>query len=129
MVVTHFFATMSLSDSLWAAPRLWIPASRWVAPPRRVSQVPRLICPRALLPTTPESLDRCVLFAFPASVRLPPHRGTGHSHLANEAESDSLSLRLTGSLVRGFTGLDSSTLCSHGYMLKEQLHGGLLSFH
>ena len=54
---------MSLSDSLWAALRLWIPAPRWVAPPRRVSQVPGLICSRALLPATPESPDKCLLLA------------------------------------------------------------------
>jgi len=66
---------------------------------------------------------------FPASVRLPPHRGIGHSHLANEAESDSLSLRLAGLPLCGFIALDFSNRRSQRYMLKEQLHGGLLSFH
>jgi hypothetical protein len=48
---------------------------------------------------------------------------------ANEAESVLLSLRLTGSPWRGFAGLDFSIPRSPSYMLKEQLHGGLLSFH
>jgi len=41
-----------------AAPRLLIPSGRWrpvaLSPPCRVSQVPRLIFPCALSPTTPE---------------------------------------------------------------------------
>jgi len=64
----------------------------------------------------------------PQLLPLPGQR-FGHSLLANEAESDSLSLRLTGSPLRGFAGLDSSTRRPQGYMSKEQLHGGLLSFH
>jgi hypothetical protein len=37
-------------------------------------------------------------------------------------------LQLTGSLLQGFAGLDSSTQRPQSYMSKEQLHGGLLSF-
>src|ERR1700730_1536231 len=91
---------MSLSDSLWAAPRLWIPA-------------PRSGCPHP--GGYPRFLGQVLALCFPASVRLPPHGGTGHSLLPNEAESDSLyaaahgfarvRLRRLGSLHPAPTGL------------------------
>jgi len=46
---------MGLSDSLWAAHGYWFPLRVGSSPPRRASQVPRLICPRALPSTTPGS--------------------------------------------------------------------------
>jgi hypothetical protein len=86
------------------------------------------LSPRAV-PNHPGESGQVLALCFPASVRLPPHGGIGHSHLANEAESDLLSLRLAGLPLCGFTGLDFSIRRSQRYMLKEQLHGGLLSFH
>jgi hypothetical protein len=120
---------MSLSDSLWAALRLWIPAPRWGCPTQE--GLPGSwtdLFPRAA-PNHPGESGQVLALCFPAGVRLPPHGGSGHSLLANEAESDSLTLRLAGSPLRGFTGLDFSTRHSQDYMSKEQLHGGLLSFH
>ena len=67
--VTRFPATMGLSDSRpEPLPGLCIPAGRWrrlPPPPRRVSQVPRLICPRALSPTTPEGPATALPVASP----------------------------------------------------------------
>jgi hypothetical protein len=50
-IVTRFLATMGRSDSRpGPLPGLFIPPGRWMSlrPPRRVSQAPRLIRPRAL---------------------------------------------------------------------------------
>ena len=88
---------MGLSDSLWAAPRLWIPAPRLSCPTQE--GLPGSwtdLSPRAA-PNHPGESGQVLAPYFPAGVRLPPHGGTGHSLLANEAESDSLALRLTGS--------------------------------
>ena len=83
-VVTRFFATMGRSDSR-PGPHLWlfIPPRRWSSdrlgtPPRRVSQVPRLICPRALSPSTPEGRAAAFALCFTASIRLHPRGRTGH---------------------------------------------------
>jgi hypothetical protein len=86
------------------------------------------LSPRAA-PNHPGESGQVLALCFPTGVRLPPHGGTGHSLLANEAESDSLPLRLTASPLRGSTRLDLSIQRPQGYMSKEQLHGGLLSFH
>lgn len=73
------FAPRSLpaSSLLWAGPtpdqatlRLFIPVGRWLTPPRRVSQVPRLICPRAPSPTTPEGPTSACTRYFPIGSRL-----------------------------------------------------------
>jgi hypothetical protein len=47
------------------------------------------LSPRAA-PNHPEESGQVLALCFPTGVRLPPHGGTGHSLLANEAESDSL---------------------------------------
>ena len=91
---------MSLSDSLWVAPRLLIPAPRWLPFSGAATQegLPGSLTdlsPRAA-PNHPGESGQVLTPYFPAGVRLPPHGGTGHSLLANEAESDSLTLRLTG---------------------------------
>ena len=57
-VVTRFAATMGRSDSRTEPPQGYaFPSDVGLQsrPPRRVSQVPRLICPHAPSPTTPES--------------------------------------------------------------------------
>ena len=71
-------------------------AARFRSPPRRVSQAPRLIFPRALSPTTPEGpiAARACCFAT-GLVWLHPCRRTGHLRFPIEAESGLLSLRLT----------------------------------
>jgi hypothetical protein len=65
--------------------------------PRRVSQVPELICRRLLSPFTPESPAAANTRCFTAGGRLHPIRKSGHPHWCNEAESGSLALRLTSS--------------------------------
>ena len=80
---------MSLSDSLWA-PRLWIPAPRSGCPTQEgIPGSSADLSPRAA-PNHHGESGQVLALCFPASVRLPPHGGTGHSLLANEAESDSL---------------------------------------
>ena len=56
-------------------PRRW---SRRAGPPRRASQVPRLICLRAPSPTTPRSPAVACAHCFTTSVRFHPHRKTDH---------------------------------------------------
>jgi hypothetical protein len=56
-------------------------------PLRRVSQVPRLICPHAPSPTTPESPVIAHSHCFTTGDRLHHVVQLGRSHLLNEAES------------------------------------------
>jgi len=49
-------------------------------PPARVSQVPRLICPRALSPVTPESPTNARTHYFFVDGRLQVLWHLGHSH-------------------------------------------------
>src|SRR6202163_306645 len=98
-------------------------------PPRRVSQAPRLIFPRALSPTTPEGPASALACYFLTGVfRLHPARRTGRLRLANEAESG---LLCYGSRVRRPSSrqLHYWNSRSFGYMLNKQLHGELLSVH
>ena len=77
--------------------RLCLPAARGSLslPPRRASQAPRPIFPRALSPTTPEGPAGAPACHFPTGVfRLQLVRKTGRLRLSNEAESSSLALRL-----------------------------------
>jgi len=55
--------------------RLCIPVWRWTVAgsPRRISQVPRLICRRAPSPTTPESPAGAYTRSFPADDRFHPY--------------------------------------------------------
>ena len=64
-------------------------------PPARVSQVPRLICPRALSPLTPESPTNASAHCFFVDGRLQFSGTLATLALRNEAESGSLALRLT----------------------------------
>jgi len=64
-------------------------------PPPRVSQVPRRFFPRPPSPTTPESPTAARARCLAVGARLHPSRQAGHSHWSNEAESGSLTLRLT----------------------------------
>jgi hypothetical protein len=111
-------------------PGLCFPPGRWsrqAEPPRRVSQVPRLICPRVLSPSTPESPAVAFAHCFTASVRLHQARETGHVPVAL-TEPDRIRLRY-GSRVR-LPGLRRWN-CSHprlvSYLSNEQLQGKLLS--
>ena len=76
-----FPATMGLADSRpEPRRRLCLPAWRWaLCPPRRVSQVPRLILRRAPSPTTPESPAGAHTHYFPTGSRLHHHWQVGHS--------------------------------------------------
>ena len=62
-----------------------------------VSQVPRLICARALSPLTPEGSSSAPARCFPADARLRLFWQRGRLHQANEAETGSLALRLARS--------------------------------
>src|SRR5689334_8498831 len=77
--------------------RLCLPGGRWSLslPPGRVSQAPRLICPRALSPTTPEGPMTASACCFVTGGWLHLSRQTGHLRIPIEAESGSLTLRLT----------------------------------
>jgi hypothetical protein len=129
-VVTRFFATMGRSDSQTGPhPGLFIPPARWTAlrPPRRVSQVPRLICPRVLSPTTPEGPAAASALYFTASIRLHPRGRTGHLQ-APLTRPDRVHLRY-GSRIR-LTRLRQTNYFvprSLGYLSNGQLQGKLLS--
>jgi len=75
--------------------------------PRRVSQVPRLVFPRALSPTTPESPACARTRYFHADDRLQRFRPHGRSQLVRITRSrgtrDLLALRLAGSLNEAST--------------------------
>jgi hypothetical protein len=73
-------------------------------PLRRVSQVPRLFCPRAPSVPTPESSAGAPARFFPADIRLHPTWKTGRFHLRNEAKTGSLALRLTCSPHQASSG-------------------------
>jgi hypothetical protein len=74
-VITRFPATMNRSHSRPGPTlQLLIPARRWsreAKPPRRVSQVPSLICLRAPPPTTPRSPAAARAHCFTTSLRFP----------------------------------------------------------
>ena len=86
------------------------------------------LSPRAA-PNHPEESGQVLALCFPAGVRLPPQGGLATLCLLTRPNRIRFTLRLTGSPVRGFASLDLSIQRSQGYMLKEQLHAGLLSFH
>jgi hypothetical protein len=129
-VITRFSATMSRSDSR-PGPLLglFIPPARWTSlrPPRRVSQVPRLICPRALSPATPEGPAAALAPCFTASVRLHPQGRTGHLQVPL-TRPNRVHLRY-GSRVRlaRLRRTNYSVSRSLGYLSNGQLQGKLLS--
>jgi hypothetical protein len=110
-------------------PGLFIPPERWTAlrPPRRASQVPRLICPRALSPTTPEGPAAASALCFAASVRLHPRGRTGHLQVPL-TRPNWVHLRY-GSRVRSarLRRTNYSVSRSLGYLSNGQLQGKLLS--
>jgi len=59
-------------------PGLCLPPRRWIASPRRASQVPRLVCPRVLSPLTPESPMAACAHYFTTGTRLHQTWKTGH---------------------------------------------------
>ena len=67
------------------------------------SQVPRLICRCPLSPITPGRPVAAYTCCFATDSRLHLLRKDGHDHLCNEAESGSLTLRLTPSPHRAST--------------------------
>ena len=130
-VITRFLATMGRSDSRPGPHlRLFIPPGHWsrqARPPRRASQVPRLICPRALSPTTPEGPAAALALCFTTSIRLHPRGRTGHLQ-EPLTRPNRVHLRY-GSRVR-FARLrrtDYSVSRSLGYLPNGQLQGKLLS--
>src|ERR1017187_8479922 len=54
----------------------------------------------ARCPQPPRKVRRVLAHFFPAGIRLPHLRQTGHLHQRHEAESGSLALRLAGLLPR-----------------------------
>src|ERR1051325_11794511 len=71
--------------------------ARFRSLPGRVSQAPRLICPHALSPTTPEGPPAACACCFTSGFWLHLSRQAGHLRFPIEAESGSLPLRLPGS--------------------------------
>jgi len=99
------------------------------SPPCRVSQVPRLIYPCALVPNHPGRSGECLLIASPPVSGFIHIGRTGHLQQRNEAESGSLALRLTGLLPRfppaGLLRLAPVPL----HARTSNLHGEFLSIH
>ena len=87
----------------------------------RVSQVPGLIVRRTPSPTTPESPTVAHAHVFTAGTGFSNSGSLAALTWRNEAETGSLTLRLTSSPNRGFAEADCSTLRSFGYMCHEQL--------
>ena len=127
-VVTRFFANMDRSDSR-TGPLLGLclPQGRWLPPPRRASQVPRLICPRVLSPLTPESPKAAFAHYFTSGSRLHHTWKTGHFPFALTGP-DRVRCHY-GSRVRRpeLCQSDRSSPRLVGYLLYEQLQGKLLS--
>jgi hypothetical protein len=100
-IITRFLATTGRSDSRSGPPPgLFIPPARWTAlrPPRRVSQVPRLIFLPTPSPITPRGPAGARAHCFPADGRPCLVRKTQPPPLcANEAETGSLALWLEDS--------------------------------
>jgi len=95
--------------------------------PRRVSQAPRLICPHALSPLTPESPEAAVAHCFTSGSRVHHTWKTGHFPFALTGP-----YRVCchyGSRVRlpELCQSDRSFPRLVGYLLYEQLQGKLLS--
>jgi hypothetical protein len=126
-VVTRFFANMGRSDSRSGPlPGLCLPPERWLPPPRRVSQVPRLIYPRVLSPPTPESPVAACAHYFVTGVRLHHTSKIGHFPFALTGP-----YRVRwhyGPRVRlpGLRQRDYSRPRRVGYLSNEQLQGKLL---
>jgi hypothetical protein len=129
-IITRFFATMGRSDSRpGPPPGLFIPPARWTAlrPPRRVSEVPRLICLRAPSPSTPRGSAGAFAHCFPADGRLHPSWKTGHLPLA-VTRPNRVHLRYGSRIRRSrLRPWNYSHSRSIGYLLNEQLQGKLLS--
>ena len=129
-VVTCFLATVGRSDSRTEPPPgLCIPPGRWrlYPPPRRASQVPRLICPHAPSPTTPESPVVALAPYFTTGSRLRHVWQLGRSHFILTRPNR---VHLCyGSRVRlaRLRQTDCSAPRSLGYLLNGQLQGKLLS--
>jgi len=129
-VVTRFFANMGRSDSRTGpSPGLWIPPERWLPPPRRVSQVPRLLYPRPPSPTTPESPVAASPLASPPVAGFIRSGSLAALALPNQAESGSLApaLRDHGFAFQGFGGGITPTPAGSATLSNEQLQGKLLS--
>ena len=88
------------------------------APPRRASQVPRQIFPHALFSTTPGTPASAYSF-LPNWFQASSWSEVWPVPLPNEAESDSLALRLAGSPQRGFTAPGFPSPMLAGFMLNE----------
>ena len=81
----HYYEPLRLP----AAAVLWVMDSpqalsqpSWTWTPRRVSQVPRPICRRALSPTTPDSPVGAFARCFPTGTRLHPLWKVGHCQVS-----------------------------------------------
>ena len=130
-VITRFPATMSRSDSRPEPTlRLFIPPRRWsrpARPPRRVSQVPRLIFLRAPSPTTPRSPVAACTHYFATSARFHPHAKTDHFPFAL-TRPKRVHLRYGSRIRRSrLRRWNYSHPRSIGYLLNGQLQDKLLS--
>ncbi len=129
-VVARFTANMSRSDSRPSRLRVMYSPQALAClhrPLRRVSQVPRLICPRAPSPSTPESPVVALALYFTTGSRLRHVWQLGGSHLIL-TRPNRFRLRY-GSRVRlaRLRVTDCSVPRGLGYLLNGQLQGKLLS--
>jgi len=130
-VVTRFFATMGRSDSRSGPlPGLCFPLRSLPLggqAPRRVSQVPRLICPHALSPPTPESPRAASARYFTPGIRLHPTRRTGHFPFALTGPYRVRCRYSSWVRLPELRRSDCSSPRLVGYLSNEQLQGKLLS--
>ena len=130
-VVTRFPATMGLSDSRpGPLPGLWIPPGCWRSPPppRRASQVPRRICPRAPSPSTPESpTTACAHTSSPVSGFILKGR-TGHSRLYPFTRPNRFAFATAHEFASpGFASRIAPTLAGSATCTMGNLHGQYLA--
>ena len=110
--------------------RLFIPPGRWPRPPRpprRVSQVPPLICLRAPSPTTPRGPAVAFAHCFPTGGRLHPSWETGHLPFTLTRPNRvhwRYGSRIRRSRLRRWNCFHPRSI---GYLLNEHLQGKLLS--
>jgi len=99
------------------------------ATPCRASQVPRPICQHAPSPITPESPTAAYVRCFTAGTGLHLSWTDGHSHKYNEAEMDSLALRLAPSPHEASPDRVTPSRARSATCQTDNLQGELLSVH
>jgi len=124
---------MGLSDSRRSHPPVMYSGLVFRAPsgalPRRVSQVPRLICPCALPPLTPEGPATACTHCLIASYRFHPYPAGWPPPSRNEAETGSLYAAARRFAFRGFAKRIAPLHARSATCRMGNLHGEFLSPH